>query len=267
MTSFRREELSAALERLGGCERVLVYDVSEDEAPQRANPTTPFVRGSSAWWRFVERRRALDDGEDLNLLISMRGLRPDERLLAVNWGTAFANSFLVVEPYDPWLDLTTTEGVADFASRIDAGNADSLVRAAYAEWIYWTRDEKSDLESQRATLDLSNPEATLWQAIWERLPRTFPASAFLSSLTLLTLREAELFTGGREVARAIVPFLTRLGLPILYDAHHVIGGVRQLVDAGLAAVLDPEDGYRVYRGPGDPIPVEVTNERLASMIR
>jgi hypothetical protein len=267
VTKFDRGEISAALERLAGNDRALIYDVSEDEAPQRANPATPFVHGSKVWWRFVERRRALDDGEDLNLLVSMRGLRPDERLLAVNWGTAFANSFLVVEPSDPWLDLTTEDGVAEFESRIDAKNVDSFVRAAYAEWIYWTQDEKGELESQRATLSVSDPKATLWQTIWERLPQTFPASAFLSSLTLLTLKEAELFTGGREVARAMMPFLTRLGLPILYDARHVIGGVRQLVNAGLAGVLDPEDNYRVYRGPVDTLPGDVTDERLALMIR
>jgi hypothetical protein len=43
--------------------------------------------------------------------------------------------------------------------------------------------------------------------------------------------------------------------------------VRQLVNAGLAWCSDPEDGGRVYRGPGDPIPADVTNERLALMIR
>ncbi|MPZ50925.1 MAG: hypothetical protein GEU75_16770 [Dehalococcoidia bacterium] len=259
--------LSAALKRLAGTDRVVVYDLSEAEAPERSEATTPFVRGSQAWWRFIDRRRALDDGNDLNLLVSLRGLRADERLLAVNWGTAFANSFLVVEPSDPWLDLTTPEGISEFESRTLARGADALVRAAYAEWIYWVHDEQGDLDSRAATLSLSDPRATLWQTLWERLPQAFPASAFLSSLTLLTLREAELFTDGREVARAITPFLTRLGLPILYDARHVLHGVRQLVNAGLAGVQDPEDGYRVYRGPADPLPTDIPDERLALMIR
>jgi hypothetical protein len=262
-----RHEIAAALKRLAGTERVLIYDVSEDEAPTRAVPTTPFVRGGKSWWRFIERRRALDDGADLSILVSMRGLQLDERMLMVAWGSAFANSFLVIEPADPWLDLTTDNGVSEFSLRSGAQKADALVRAAYAEWIYWIRDERGELESRRATLSLTNLDDTLWQNVWERLPRTFPAGAFLSSLTLLTLREAELFTGGREVARAIVPFLTRLGMPILYDARHVIDGVRQLVNAGLAWVQDPEEGGRVYRGPNDPLPAEVTNERLAMMIR
>jgi hypothetical protein len=255
------------LGRLAGTDRVLVYDVAEAEAPERADAHTPFVRGSQAWWDFIERRRVLDDGRDLNLLVSLRGLRADERLLAVNWGSAFANSFLVVEPSDPWLDLTTSQGIQDFESKTGARDPDGLVRAAYAEWIYWIRDENGELDSRAATLSISGPQATLWGTIWERLPHTFPEAAFLSSLTLLTLREAELFTGGREVARAIVPFLTRLGMPILYDARHVLHGVRQLVNAGLAWVQDPEDEYRVYRGPAEPLPEDVPDERLAMMIR
>ena len=262
-----RGDLSAALQRLAGTPRVVVYDLSEAEAPERAETNTPFVRGSQAWWRFIDRRRALDDGQDLNLLVSLRGLRADERLLAVNWGTAFANSFLVVEPSDPWLDLTTPEGIREFESRSLAHGADALVRAAYAEWIYWVRDEQGELDSRAATLSLSDPDATLWQTLWERLPQAFPASAFLSSLTLLILREGELFTGGREVARAIMPFLTRLGLPILYDARHVLQGVRQLVNAGLAGVQDPEDDFHVYRGPEEPLPADLPDERLALMIR
>jgi hypothetical protein len=256
-----------ALKRLAGTERLLVYDVPEEGAPERSSMTTPFVRGSNAWWQFIDRRRALDDGADLNLLVSLRGLRTDERLLAVSWGAAFANSFLVIEPADPWLDLTTPEGVQAFAQRNNARNGDDLVRAAYAEWIYWIRDERGDLDSRAATLNIADPAATLWQTVWERLPQTFPAAAFLSSLTLLNLREAELFTGGREVARAIIPFLTRLGMPILYDARHVLYGVRQLVNAGLAWVEDPEDGWRVYRGPEEPIPADIPDERFALMVR
>jgi hypothetical protein len=260
-------EVTAALRRIAGTERLLVYDVSEAEAPSRPNAAAPFVRGGPAWWAFVERRRALDNGDDLNLLISLRGLSTEERLLAVNWGCAFANSFLVIEPSDPWLDLTTAAGISDFATRRQVSQADALVRRAYAEWNYWVRDEAGELESRAATLALSDSEATLWGTLWQRLPLTFAPADYLSSLTLLTLREAELFTGGREVARAVMPFLTRLGLPILYDARHVMQGVRQLVNAGLAWVQDPEDEYTVYRGPHTPLPAEVTDERLALMLR
>lgn len=259
-------EVAAALRRLAGTPRTLVYDVSEPDAPTREQPQTPFVSGAEAWWAFVERRRALDDGQDLTLLVSMRGLTLDERLLVVNWGTAFANAFLVIEPSDPWLDLTTQTGIEAFAASCGATDADTLVRRAYAEWIYWIRDENGDLESRRATLSLAQ-EATLFSTLWERLPQTFPAAAFLSSLTLLQLKEAELFVGGREVARAIIPFLTRLGLPIVWDPRHVITGVRQLVDAGLAWVQDPQDNWRLYRGPSEPIPPEISDERVALMLR
>jgi hypothetical protein len=264
--SVRRGELLLALGQLAGTPRTLVYDLTEEEAPSRANPSTPFVRGSEAWWRFVERRRALDDAQGLNLLISLRGLRMEERLLAVNWGTAFANSFLVIEPADPWLDLSTAEGLADYESQSGAKDAPCLVRGAYAEWNYWVRDEQGELESRSATLNLT-PDSTLWDTVRERLPQAFPAAAFLSSLTLLTLRESELFTGGKQVARAVAPFLTRLGLPVLYDARHVLQGVRQLVNAGLTWVQDPEDNWRFYRGPSDPIPTELSDERLSRMER
>ena len=58
--TIRRDELLTALGRLAGTPRTLLYDLTEEQAPVRSNPTTPFVRGSDAWWRFVERRRVLD---------------------------------------------------------------------------------------------------------------------------------------------------------------------------------------------------------------
>jgi hypothetical protein len=263
---MRPVEVAEALKRLAGTPRALIYDVSEAGAPTRDKPQTPFVHGSQAWWSYVDRRRELDDGEDLTVLISMRGLSFDERMLVVSWGTAYANSFLVIEPADPWLDLTTQDGVDAFTKASNLDDADALVRRAYAEWIYWTRDDSGELESRRATLSLDGDE-TLFDELWRRLPQTFPAEAFLSSLTLLQLREAELFVGGREVARAIVPFLTRLGMPIVWNPRHIIQGVRQLVDAGLAWVHDPQDGWRVYSGPLDPLPPEITDEQLALMVR
>ena len=263
---MHRQAVAAALGRLAGTPRSLIYDVSEAEGPTREQPQTPFVSGSDAWWTFVDRRRVLDDGRDLTILISMRGLSLDERLLVVNWGTAFANAFLVIEPADPWLDLTTQSGIDQFGAQSGANDAEALVRRAYAEWIYWIRDETGELESRRATLSLE-PDATLFATLCQLLPQTFPAAAFLSSLTLLHLKEAELFTGGREVARAIMPFLTRLGLPIVWDPRHVIQGVRQLIDAGLAWAQDPEDNWRLYRGPDEPIPSEISDERVALMLR
>jgi hypothetical protein len=43
--------------------------------------------------------------------------------------------------------------------------------------------------------------------------------------------------------------------------------VRQLVDAGLAWVQDPQDNWRVYKGPAEPIPAEIPDERVATMVR
>ncbi len=264
--AITREKLVAALRELVGTPRALLYGVSEADAPHRSSPSSPFVRGSDAWWRYIEQRRALDDAEGLNLIVSLRGLRVEERLLAVNWGTKFANSFLIIEPADPWLDLTTDDGIEEYAQQSGAKNAKDLVRAAYADWNYWIRDERGELDSRSATLSL-DPQATLWQMMEQRLPEAFPEATFLSSLTLLTLKESELFTGGKPVGRACAPFLTRLGLPVLYDARHVIHGVRELVNAGLAWVQDPEDNWRHYRGPQAPIPADISDERLSRMQR
>jgi hypothetical protein len=263
-----KQDVIAALRRLAGTDRVLIYDVHEDDAPERPNPASPFIRGSSAWWDFVRRRRQFDDGQNLTLLISMRGLRTEERLLIVNWGSAFANTFLLIEPADPWLDLTTSDGIRELAAKThNEHDADRFVRAAYADWVYWFTTPDGQTDSHMASLDVADPSSTLWDVIWKKLPQTFSASDYLSSLTLLNLRESELFTGGREVARAIVPYLTRLGLPILYDARHVIRGVRELVNAGLAWVQDPEDNWRQYKGPLEPIPAEISDERVAMMVR
>ena len=259
-------EVGEALQRLAGTTRLLVYDVPESDAPTRSSPATPFVHGGPAWGRYIERRRALDDGQDLNLLVSLRGLRAEERLIIAGWGTSFANSFLLIEPYDPWLDLTTEESIAEFRAATAAKSADELVHAAYAEWVYWVQDENGDLESRTAALGVSDPNTTLWSSIWQRLPATFSEADFLSALTLLNLREQELFIGGREVIRAVIPFLTRLGLPILYDWRFVIGGMRQLINAGLASAQD-RDNRRVYRGPMYPVPADVSDERLAVMLR
>ena len=135
---FGRTEIVAAIKQLAGTDRLLIYDVREDEAPERANSASPFIRGSAAWWDFVRRRRQLDDGENLSLLISLRGLRRDERMSIVNWGTFFANTFLLIEPADPWLDLTTETGIAELAkAHPQAKSALDVVRAAYADWVYW----------------------------------------------------------------------------------------------------------------------------------
>jgi hypothetical protein len=127
-------------------------------------------------------------------------------------------------------------------------------------------DSEGQLESRAASLRVDDPKATLWSSIWERLPATFTEADFLSTLTLLNLREQELFTGGREVARAMIPFLTRLGLPILHDWRFVMHGMRQLINAGLATAQDPSD-QRVYRGPMYPLSPDISDERLAVMLR
>jgi hypothetical protein len=54
---------------------------------------------------------------------------------------------------------------------------------------------------------------------------------------------------------------------VVYDARYVVQGVRQLVNAGFAWAQDPEDNWRVYRGPSEPVPAEISDERFGRMLR
>jgi hypothetical protein len=54
---------------------------------------------------------------------------------------------------------------------------------------------------------------------------------------------------------------------VVYDARHVVQSMRQLVNAGFAFVQDPDDNWRVYRGPTEPVPAEITDERFGRMLR
>jgi hypothetical protein len=43
--------------------------------------------------------------------------------------------------------------------------------------------------------------------------------------------------------------------------------MRELVNAGLAGVQDPADDYKLYRGPHEPLPADIPDERLGMMVR
>jgi len=247
--------LDVALRDLAGTERVLVYDVPAAERPVRTGPASPFVMGGGAWWRFVRRRRVLDDGW-LTILVALRCLPEDEALLAVDWGTRFANALLLVEP-NKQVDLTLANGV-------ESSFADSQLRAVYGVWRFWQL-RAGRREPHCESLDLA-AAVSIVETFRERLPRVFPPEAFQAALLDLNSREADLFVG-KPVERVILPFLTRLGLPIPYDPAILLNATRDLINRGQAWVEDASDGRLAYHGPERPLPDDMSDERLARMTR
>jgi hypothetical protein len=245
-----------ALRKLVGTDRFVVYDVPPAERPTRAGPMTPFVMGGDAWWRFVRRRKELDDGW-LTVLVSVRRLPEEEALLAVDWGTMFANAMLLVEPHQ---DIEPLQG-----SRRPEGDLERQLRESFGVWRYWRLSPDGALKPGREELDLGGTR-TIAQVLEERLPRVFPPEEFRASLFALNAREMDLFVG-RPVGRVVLPFLTRLGLPVPYDPRLLIEAVRDLVDRGLAYVEDPRGERTTYHGPEKTLPPDLPLERLAEMVR
>jgi len=214
------------------------------------------VIGGDIWWRFVRRRRDLDDGS-LTLLVSLRRLPEDEALLAVDWGTAFANALLLIQPSaavdltDSWLNQPPKH--------------DAWLREQYGSWQYWHLAPEGKREPRSELLDLSSG-VSIVAAMKALLPQVYPPGIFRASLMALNAREADLFIG-KPVERVVIPFLTRLGLPIPYDPAILLDAMRDLINLGQAWVEDPEDGRKAYHGPERPLPGEVSNQRLREMMR
>src|SRR6185437_14322 len=100
-----RAELHRGLVAVAGQSRMLVYDLAPEDAPSRLPRSAIALHGSERWQEYLARRRELDDGY-LTLVLTLRRLGLTERLLAVDWGTAHANTFLLIEPLDPSVDLS-----------------------------------------------------------------------------------------------------------------------------------------------------------------
>jgi hypothetical protein len=271
-----------ALAEMGGFERGVLYDVPRAEAPRVASTSGAYVRSTSAWRRFLRNRARLDDGP-LTLMLALRRLDDAERRLAVDWGCRHANSFVLVEPLDQVCDLTdpsnavrrTLDSIAD--QLLNRHNADfrlaepwtrstalgTAVRSAFGTWIAW-REPHSELPPDEIVLRLDHPESTLKGRLLEQLITRYPQASFDAALEDLYERERELFGG--PVARARMPFRTRLGLPVLYDVRRVDDALRRLVNKGEAWLFEDGPDPAVYHGHGHPVPERMTDAEFEQLL-
>ena len=267
--------LLRALQDLAGAARGVIYDVSRADRPLRLPLSPVYLEGSASWRRFLRTRRALDDGH-LTLLLSLRQLPEDERRLVVDWGTAHANTFLLVEPSEPGCDLTYTRSptaleVRDLcrqAARSEPPEAEqhepwtvrtplgARLRELYGRWIWWDEPLPHG-RSREEPLRLAGPSDSLSVHLLPLLYERFPQQSFDVALAELQATERELFGG--EVATARSVFRTRLGLPVLHDARAADRAVRQLVNLGRMSVTTGGAGAVVF-GPGNPVPDDMPDE-------
>ncbi len=91
------------------------------------------------------------------------------------------------------------------------------------------------------------------------------ASGHLRAYLKIKETEPELFSG-RPVGRAHVPFLTRLGLPVLHDPALPVRAVRRLVNEGHAWVYERGPDAVSYHGPARPVPPSMSDAELERLI-
>jgi hypothetical protein len=263
--------LQRALAQIAGHSRVLLYDVPATDAPRRLDRSGVAVQAPPRWHAYLRNRRAFDDGR-LTLLIALRRLPPEEELLVVDWGAAYANTFLLLEPSAEDVDLTDAGNpiareVAAAARTADRDAETTLVRllrGIYASWVYWPAAPAAPETSRRVDLPLRESDGSILQHLDAVLRGVYPPSRLRSHLIRLLREESELFTG-RTVERARSPFLTRLGLPKVYDPSAFTEVLRHLVNEGYVSVR-AADGQYSFKGPEAPIPDGMPNELVERLL-
>lgn len=278
-------EWALILDALGsfcGNDHLVLYDVPRDQAPARLPGTPIFLHGSPAWEAYLRVREQHDVGEP-TLLLALRPLPDAERLLAIDWGNTYANTFLLVEPRNPDCDLTdpanpfrrSLETAARAALDLRQGRrvrqslrgaaVDAIVRDLYGVWVVWDGPPSMGGAVERHVLPRAQPGETLPHLLLPRLRGRFPQHNFEQALAALLDGESELF-GGRPVARARTPFLTRLGLPVPENPRRIDRALRTLINAGQAWVYEPQADGVSYHGPSHPIPETMTDEEFERLI-
>jgi hypothetical protein len=210
-------------------------------------------------------------------------LEDDERRLAVDWGCRYANTFLLVEPHDPSCDLTdpnndhrrTLTSIAESLITVRHTRSDvdpvwivstSLavrLRDLFGIWISWPEPfANSNLDVTPIRLD--GPEDTLHRRLLDELAWRYPQECYDVAIASLYERERELFGG--TVARIRIPFLTRLGMPVLYDPYRVDRAVRRLVNEGRASAYEDGPDPAFYRGPQRPLPERMTDAEIERLV-
>ncbi len=253
------DSLLAALQAVTGGDRGLIYDVPQSDAPRPRDGARVYVDGGAAWWRFVHRRRQLDDGP-LTPIVSLRPLGAEERWLVPGWGSRFTNAFLLIEPLDRGCDLTAADNRRrDGLLRLATDGASTpllaAVRASYGQW---------HAADGAVSVQPGGPGETMMSLLMRHLHRRYPVSAYAAVLQALLRDEPELFTG-RAAGRAVLPFLTRRGLPVVHDPNLVTEAVRMLVNRGVIRVSATGEGVS-YRGPARPVPETVSASAFAELV-
>jgi hypothetical protein len=271
----------AALRHLAGSARGVVYDVPLRERPHR-RPGRIALRGSAPWERYLDSRERLDSGE-LTLVVSLRPLDDDEAAIAIDWGTTYANTFLLVEPGDPRCDLTAPDNRCAVRVRaatihtlrtapppeeqsaewLDGTPLVTLLRQIFGTWVHWDAPLPSGAV-ERTPLDLSRSGETFGGALIAELHARFPQDAFDRELVRLQFHERELLWG--PVSRSRSVFRTRLGLPVLLDTFAPDRAVRQLANRGRITVVDPDRPRALPFGLGHPVPVDLPDEQFARFV-
>ena len=274
--------LLRALQDLAGAGRGVVYDVSRTDRPLRLPLSPVYLEGSDSWRRFLHTRRALDDGQ-LTLLVSLRQLPEDERRLVVDWGTSYANTFLLVEPGEPGCDLSDPNSpvsleVSDLCRRaaeheppvaeaaLERWTAQTALgerlRELYGHWVWWDQPLPGG-RSRHEPLRLAGPADTLSMHLLPLLYERFPQPAFDIALAELQQTERELFGGTVAGARSV--FRTRLGLPVLHDARAVDRAVRHLVNLGRMSVATGGADGVIYSSR-NPVPADLPDEEFERLL-
>lgn len=277
LSSEEERILLQGLQDLAGAARGVIYDVPIHDRPLRLPLSPVYLEGSSSWRRFLRARRALDTGH-LTLLLSLRRLPEDERRLVVDWGTAHANSFLLVEPAEPGCDLTDPRSpvgreVSDLcrqAAELEASGGDEgerwtahtplgqRLRELFGLWVWWDAPLPHGRTNEEI-LRLAGPADTLSIHLLPLLYQRFPQESFDAALAELQSSERELFGGDVAAARSV--FRTRLGLPILHDSRAVDRAVRRLVNLGRMSVTSGGRDAVIF-GPDHLVPDDLPDEEF-----
>ncbi|MBH76886.1 MAG: hypothetical protein CL897_01445 [Dehalococcoidia bacterium] len=271
-----------ALQDLAGAARGVIYDVSRTDRPFKLSNSPVYLEGSKAWRRFLRARRALDDGQ-LTPILSLRQLPEDERRLVVNWGTAHANTFLLLEPYEVDCDLSDSRSpirsevleLCRRAAEVEPSSAQAalerwtsstalgeLLRKLYGRWVWWDSPPPEGCSSSEV-IRLGGASDTLSMHLLPLLYDRFPQQGFDVALAELQVSERELFGGTVADARSV--FRTRLGLPVLHDPRAADRAVRQLVNLGRMSVTSGGGDATVF-GPGQPVPADMPDEDFEQLL-
>ncbi len=277
----RRYLVMLAFEEIAGTSNGVVYDLPKTLRPERI-PGSIYVRGSTAWRDYLAAREQVDTG-DPAILFSLRVLDDEERQLAVDWGTTYANAFFLVEPHDPACDLSdpANEWARQMNEAIAATLAvmpsqetmregwtrgtplGALLREVFGTWLYWSAPPPAGT-IQPVSLNLGGTDDTLWGRLLDELNERFPQPIFDRALARLHAREDELFGGPVPRARSV--FRTRLGMPILRDPRCADHALRRLANQGEMSIIATSlPGIPVF-GHGRPVPDEITDEEFSQFL-